>query len=1633
MAGNTNTLSKKTIVAIVIAIVLLFVASLSVGIFLANRGDAEAAGGNQISDVNQTENNNQNTSSDNNQAPDQNTNIENNNTNSNNTENNNTENNNPETPNTDGNAGTVVDNNETTNNNTNNNGTVNNAGNNTENRTNNNTAGVTTDANVNQVGETTVTRVEEREKLVSRAYWDWWKPMTVALTKSNVGVNQPELSVKKTVITEVAGNKFVYAGQEMTYVIAVTNNSDEDVKDIEITDKIPEKTTFVSIEDATVDGESVGTKTTVVNENTVLGVKWKVTVPAGKTVIARFTVQVNKEMLVETDNGEIAEVPTTGTISNVAIANGEESKDPTNKPDEGGETKVAIITAKKSSEIIRFERQIQENEKEAAELGDLIEYTITVENTGDIEGTTYIQDNVPAGTEFVSAEGDAIISEEKDMVAWSITLGANETITRRFVVRVIDTKNTIKNTATVGGNSTNTDEIETIDYTITKTAELKKDPLNDSEGYAKEAEIGDVIEYTITVTNNGSKTLEDINVIDDMLDLNDKITLEPNENKTYTISHEVTKDDIKNAKDSGKIYNYAVAIYDQRDEYDKTSTDARTDYYYTIYHVEKDNPSNVLGTNTGSAELAAEVTVAEREFTGYECDGKSSETIKIDTENNVAYVYYTRIPYGYTIYHVEKGNIDNVLDKDIGTAEYESEVEVNSKTILGYKYDHKSADTIKIDTENNVAYVYYTRNSYGYTIYHVEKDNPENVLDTVTETAEYEDVIAVTEKTFTGYECDGKSSETIKIDTENNVAYVYYTRIPYGYTIYHVEKGNIDNVLDKDTGTAAYESEVEVNSKTIPGYKYDHKSADTIEIDTENNVAYVYYTRNSYGYTIYHVEKDNPGNVLDTVTETAEYEDVITVTEKEFTGYKYDSKSAEKIKIDTENNVAYVYYTRNSYGYTIYHVEEGNEDNVLGTDTGTAEYEDVITVTEKTFTGYEYDSKSVDKIKIDTENNVAYVYYTRNSYGYTIYHVEKDNPEKVLDKDTGTAAYESEVEVNSKTIPGYEYDHKSADTIKIDTENNVAYVYYEKLYTYTVEYYFNGVKNDNYTISSETLANVSISFDRPKTLDGYTYISYVGFDGILNGSMTTTTGTNIIRVDYGKAVTTIQKEATQSVNAGEEIEYTITVKNTGYLPATVTVRDELKGTTYVEDSANIEPIITETTIAETTTQTLEWKNVQVSAATDAVREQTTTITFKVKTANASFGTVIENRADIVDGDSSNTVTTTVNEITVKSSEYKEGQKGSDLNIIFVLDNSSSMNETIEGVSYLNNGSNYVAPGDEPKTRIYNAKKAVKEFIDKQNSNTTMSVITFNTNTEAGITNNMATLVKEGDIKSKTETRKGLFGIEYEVTIRYTVLNGKEYEVSDRTIRATDGKDYYYILPDINYGPTVVGTNTGANAVSNSELKAKVDNISISSERSGFGTYVGRAFKLINNNTNTYISKDKKNIVIVLADGDFSENYNGSLTTLKQKVDEVYCIGFGSGEDYNETKLVEMSTNNKCYKASNAGTLLKAFEEIEESASGTEKTGTTVQGRITLTATKEIKVSTECPIIVTYNTGSVDESGNPIMAELFKCTSTADLAKYGLTITNKNTLTWDAKVYVQNTGSTVPSTVYLKYYIPRSNG
>ena len=551
MAGNTNTLSKKTIVAIVIAIVLLFVASLSVGIFLANRGDAEAAGGNQISDVNQTENNNQNTSSDNNQAPDQNTNIENNNTDSNNTENNNTENNNPETPNTDGNAGTVVDNNKTTNNNTNNNGTVNNAENNTENRTNNNTAGVTTDANVNQVGETTVTRVEERERLVSRDYWDWWTPTSVAVasTATRLSPTTPDITVEKVATTGVGKNKFVYANKNITYTIKVTNNGEQELKNIEITDKIPEQTTFVSIDDAQNSG------TTILENDTVIGLKWIVTVPAKESIEVKFTVKVNENA--------------TGTISNVAISNG--------TPSDTVET--AIIESEKTATV-------EGKTEKTAVKGDTIHYAITVRNTGNVSGETLVKDadlkeilsNVAEmkGKVIVQdANGTREVTAEELIQGVKVQVNANSEATVTFDVTITSVNGAIKNVALIGESEIPTDPeiVDTEGVQVTKNV-TSTDKDNDGK-----YDLNEIIEYEVEVKNIGSITLNNVVVNDDNSEEKTATidTLAPGETKSVNFTHVVTEADIK----AGKVINRATV---------------------------KDTPSNTVETPTENPKEAVELT-----------------------------------------------------------------------------------------------------------------------------------------------------------------------------------------------------------------------------------------------------------------------------------------------------------------------------------------------------------------------------------------------------------------------------------------------------------------------------------------------------------------------------------------------------------------------------------------------------------------------------------------------------------------------------------------------------------------------------------------------------------------------------------------------------------------------------------------------------------------------------------------------------------------------------------------------------------------------------------------------------------------------------------------------------------------
>ena len=1119
----------------------------------------------------------------------------------------------------------------------------------------------------------------------------------------------------------------------------------------------------------------------------------------------------------------------------------------------------------------------------------------------------------------------------------------------------------------------------------------------------KSVKIGDTLTYTISVKNNGDKVAKAIiydNVPEGTVLLNKdnnedentkkltwRVTVEPGktENVEFTVRVKAEKGTIKNsAIVNGKTTEETeTGIINITGKKEVNTSEAKVGDTLT-YTITLTNNGNADGTVTVTDEIPAGTTLVEKSITnnGVESNGTITWTdVEVKAGDTV------EVSFKVTINSDTKTSVTNkaVIDGNKPTEEVETKV----ANITGVKSVDKS--TAKV----------------GDTLtYTITLTNSGNATGTVTVTDPIPEGTKIKVATTDGYDLEtntmtwknvevkaGKSVElTLEVVVEDNTsviknkAYVDDNKIPeepetavkHHYTVEHYTE-NLDGTYSKVEKDTVVSEDVEIGTKvTYEANKYDGftfddsktENKDATVPDNNNLVVKLYYTRrNDLSYTVYYKEQGTENELADAkVVDGKTFGDVVTENAIDIDGYnKVDPTSAE-ITITTGKNEYTFYYTKRAdLSYTVYYKEQGTETKLA----------EAKVVNNKTF-------EEVITASIKAEDNAT------------------EKP---------------------KTIDGYECVEVKPGELSIGTGENVITFYYVKLCQYKIEYYLNGNLAEQYTVGPEKIrVGTTIGFETKteelekidSAISGYKYIKYVGVDGKDNEGTTAYKDMNVIKVYYGLPVTSIEKTATEFVNAGDEIEYTIEVSNTGDWKTTITVTDTLEETEYVNGSSNITPSIDG--------KTLSW-SIELEA------RGSKTISFRAKTNNESYGDEISNTAKIKGTNKEDTAVTRVNEIDVTYSEWLEGQKGTDLNIVFVLDNSSSMNFPIAGKTYVKDELNRkgshvtpIAPSDKDKTRIENAKSAINSFIDSQanNKNTTMEVVTFN-KSEKGTAKNMMTLM---DIPDKDiQYRENLWGGYY-----YIEINGIECRV-EKDVIGTDGKKHCGVYIPIDYGARLVGDNS----VSNDILKKNVSEISISSEQNGFGTYVEPAFKLINDNKEKQYLKDgKKNIIIVLADGKFSDNnsYNGELKTLKDTLEtnggEIYCVGFGSGTEYDSTALAKMSTNNKCYEAKDASTLLTKFNEILASV-GKTQSGRTQNGKITFEEAKNtIKVSEECPIVATYG-----DSENETV--LFTCTSdNADEMwnKYGLKIDGK-IISWDAKQFaIANEGIKVPNNIKIKYYIAR---
>ena len=735
---------------------------------------------------------------------------------------------------------------------------------------------------------------------------------------------------------------------------------------------------------------------------------------------------------------------------------------------------------------------------------------------------------------------------------------------------------------------------------------------------------------------------------------------------------------------------------------------------------------------------------------------------------------------------------------------------------------------------------------------------------------------------------------------------------------------------------------------------------------------------------------------------------------------------------ETENTVE----AKNEYNLTIKYIyEDGKQAAETYTETLTPEAS--YDVKSPKIEGYKADKTVVQGEMPFRDVEETVVYTKRNDLGYTIHYKEQGTNKKLAeDKVVTNKEFDEVITENAIDIEGYNKVDPTSAEITITTGTNEHTFYYTKRtdLTYTVHYYYNGIEAEEELVTvpgQKYLAEVS-DVNPKATYNGVTYEEYDRTTS--NGTMPLIIGlgTNYINVYYGTPNVTINKEVNKSTaNAGDILHYTIIVtEDRGLVDAkNIKVTDNLPSELDV-----IADSITSDGKLNDAKTSIEW-NVEKLGKGQNIKFE-----FDAKIKESSIGEVITNKATLNGNADSNDAITTVNGKTVEVREITKGREADDVNIIFIMDNSSSMNEPIANTSYLNDDSYYVAPSDEQKTRLNSAKTATKEFInkiyaDKNLKNTNMSVITFNNN-ESNQEDTADVIGKGPYTSDKVKEERHLFYTKY-----YVVENNERIYVE----QATDGN--YYEIKDttIKSGANVVGSATSSNY---SDLVTKVDGITIGCRREGFGTYINPALKqaktIIEGYKNNEATKANRNIVIVLCDGDINGKYADSLNDLKGDkdkaglADEIYCIGFGKDAANpkknayktlaNMTTVYEKDKSGKLvkkvYTAENTETLIQEFTSILENMNDKKNYITGVSDIVSDIKCGEIAIKAsdilEMPLVV-YNNDT----------EVINCASKEELANYGMSYDESNQIIrWDINECIEkNPNIDLSGTLKLRYYIP----
>ena len=758
MKAKINYRSKKTIIIISVAVVLLIAAIVGTVAFVKGNQDAAAAMTDDGTSTSQNDGANAGlpNNGDQNNGDDQN--------------NNGTtlpevgDNTNPADSNNNGNNGSTTNSGTTGTNGANGSNTGANAG---------TTTGTTTTGNngvnvPNQDYTQTIVIPGRDNVLVEQNTEIGWSPISVAAytAASKLKVHKPDLDLQKYAyldgdsLEELPVNTAVQKGETITYVIKITNNGNEDANGIRTIDSIPEGTELASISE----GGALN------NDGKIV---WKNDIKAGETVTVSFKVVVTADSI--------------DLINNIAKVNGEETP----------ETKTPVITANKTAQVVTIVDKEEVLENRDAKVGETIRYTITAKNTTEVDGTTVIKDSIPDGTSFV----DGTITEkgnfdkENGTITWNnVVVPAKGEVSVSFDV-VVNEKTiagevvkSVSNTATIG--NTSTEEVETKVANITGEKKVSD----------KVANVGDTLTYTIILTNNGNGDGK-VTVTDaipkgtkikvattDGYDLETNTmtwkNVEVKAGKSVELTLEVVVEDnisiIKN-----------IAYVDGNKIPEEPETSVKHHYAVEHYTENLDGTYSKVEKDTvvsEDVEIGTKVSYKINNYDGFTFDESKTENKDAtvpDNNNLIVKLYYARRnDLSYTVYYKEQGTENELADaKVVNGQKFGDVVTENAIDIDGYNKVNPTSADITITTGKNEYTFYYTKRAdLSYTVNYYY--NGELKHSVTFDNMEYLDKISGVEEmpkyngvTYTKYDLKTSSANGLLpliIGTGSNYINVYY-------------------------------------------------------------------------------------------------------------------------------------------------------------------------------------------------------------------------------------------------------------------------------------------------------------------------------------------------------------------------------------------------------------------------------------------------------------------------------------------------------------------------------------------------------------------------------------------------------------------------------------------------------------------------------------------------------------------------------------------------------------------------------------------------------------------------------------------------------------------------------------------